>query len=201
MNQELFEKEQGTFLEYIRTLAMTIGNLYKEDQIAQLMNISRRKVKKYTDILIKHRMITAIAPFVEDTRLELSRHVKLYFTDLSSYKSALGVLYGVGTSRSGIIENFIYLELARKLSTSHEIRFWKKKSGTELQFVLVNRATQLFTPIEVSLRSSSHISQAMKSFYESYGERVEYGMLLNESEAEALTYNNKSFLILPHFAI
>jgi predicted AAA+ superfamily ATPase len=66
MNEEVFQKEQGAFIDFIRTLAMNVGSLYKEDQIAKLMNISRRKVKKYNDILLKYNIITPVEPFVED---------------------------------------------------------------------------------------------------------------------------------------
>jgi predicted AAA+ superfamily ATPase len=122
----------------------------------------------------------------------------MYFTDLSYYKSALDVIYGVGVSRLGVVENFVYLELVRKLKDSHTVHFWRKKSGTGVQFVLVNQANQMVTPIEITLRPSTTISQAMKSFYDSYSDRVEYGMLLNESSAEATTLADKSFLILPY---
>lgn len=57
MNQQLFKKEHDTFLEFIRTLAMTTGDLYKEDGIAKMMDISRRKVRKYTELLMEHNMI------------------------------------------------------------------------------------------------------------------------------------------------
>jgi response regulator of citrate/malate metabolism len=60
MNQELFEKEYETFLDFIRTVAMGVGDLFKEERIAKLMNISRRKVRKYSEILLKYQFIEAI---------------------------------------------------------------------------------------------------------------------------------------------
>lgn len=60
MEQELFEKEKEDFMEYIRTLALGIGDLFKADRIAKTMNISRRKVHKYTEILMKYNIIEAI---------------------------------------------------------------------------------------------------------------------------------------------
>lgn len=57
---ELFEKEKEDFVEYIRTLAMGVGDLFKADRIAKTMNISRRKVHKYTELLMKHGIIQAI---------------------------------------------------------------------------------------------------------------------------------------------
>lgn len=84
----MFEKEYSIFDSYMRTIAMNIGNLFKADQIAKLLNISRRKVNKYTELLIKYNIVKAIGPWVQDTNTETSRHVKLYFSDLG-YLSAL----------------------------------------------------------------------------------------------------------------
>lgn len=72
---------------------MNISTLFKEDSIAKNMNISRRKVKKYLDILIKYDIVRKVSPFYEDTNKELSRHAKYYFSDLSFYRGALGPAY------------------------------------------------------------------------------------------------------------
>jgi predicted AAA+ superfamily ATPase len=56
----VFEKEYDILLEFMRTLAMNIGNLFKADQIAKLLGISRRKVNKYTEILIETGIIKAV---------------------------------------------------------------------------------------------------------------------------------------------
>jgi predicted AAA+ superfamily ATPase len=128
MNRELFKKEESDFLEFIRTLAMNVGDIFKEDRIAKSMSISRRKVRKYTEILLKYNCIKAVGPWVEDTNTELSRHVKLYFCDLSYFYAALGVGYYHGEGKQGVIENFVLLELDRKLSSTHDIRFYRKKS-------------------------------------------------------------------------
>jgi predicted AAA+ superfamily ATPase len=95
----LFKKEHEIFMDFLRTLAMGIGDLYKEERIAKLMNISRRKVRKYTEILLEHKMIFALGPLVLDHETELSRHVKIYFSDLSSYAQILGAAYGHGYSK------------------------------------------------------------------------------------------------------
>jgi hypothetical protein len=57
MRAELFEKEYDVFIEFIRTVATGIGDLFKEERIGKLMNVSRRKVRKYTEILMRHGMI------------------------------------------------------------------------------------------------------------------------------------------------
>lgn len=201
MNQELFKKEEWDFLEFIRTLAMNVGDIFKEERIAKMMNISRRKVRKYTEILLKYNLIRAVGPWVENTSTELSRHVKIYFSDLAYFHAALGVGYYHGEGKQGVIENFILLELDRKLAHSHDIRFYRKKSGAEVSFVLVERSTDRLTPIEITTRSTEIIPQALSIFIETYGSRIDHAMIMNDSMAKQKTSGATPVIILPHIAI
>ena len=201
MVQELFKKEENDFMEFLRTVAMGTGDLFKEERIAKLMNISRRKVRKYTEIILRHGLVHAIGPYVTNTDTELSRHVKLYWNDLSTMSAVLWVMYYQGITKQGVIENFILLELERKLSSTHDIRFYRKKSGAEIQFLLENKTTRKLTPIEVRIGNNTAISQAMKSFDESYNQFIENYMIFNESAAEQKVLNEKNVIILPHVAI
>lgn len=201
MEQELFEKEKEDFMEYIRTLALGIGDLFKADRIAKTMNISRRKVHKYTEILMKYNIIEAIWPFWQYPETELSRHVKIYFTDLSYLAIVLGVGYYHWPNKQWVLENFIYLELLRKLDKTHEIRFYRKKSGAEVSFVLVDKSSRRITPIDITLRSTSIIPQALKLFEETYHDIIERIMFMNEEQAWQQELNGKILIILPHIAI
>lgn len=115
--------------------------------------------------------------------------------------SALGVGYYHGTTKQWVIENFILLELERKLKDSHTIYFYRKKSGAEIQFVLEEKMTEKLTPIEVYLRDSSALSQALKTFNESYSDNVDHYMILNDRSAEEKELGWKPVIILPHVAI
>lgn len=201
ISEELFEKEREDFQNFIGSIAINVSTLFKEDYIAKSMNLSRRKIRKYTELLLKYDIIRMIEPFSEDREKELSRHSKMYFSDLSYYRGAMGQTYGLGNSKTSMMENFIFLELSRKLRDTHDIFFWKKKSGTEIAFVLKNRENNKLTPIEVGFSSPRNISQTMKSFYDSYGARVEYGMFLNEGKIFTSEFGGKSFLTLPFYTI
>ena len=63
MKQELYKKEHDDFDEYLRTLAMNTGNLFKADQLAKLLSISRRKIHKYTELLMEHGIIKPLGPW------------------------------------------------------------------------------------------------------------------------------------------
>ncbi len=201
MKEGLYEKEYTLFLEYMRTLAMNTGNLFKADQLAKLLSISRRKVHKYTELLMEHGIIRAIGPWWENTDTETTRHVKIYFSDLSFMRSLLWELYFQWQMKQWVIENFLFLELERKLSATHKIHFYRKKSGAEVPFILENHENTMLTVIDVSQRDMNTPSQALKSFDTSYHARVERYMIMNESNAGKKDIWGVMLLILPHIAI
>lgn len=201
MNTELFKKEEWDFVEFIRTLAMNVGDIFKEERIAKMMNISRRKVRKYTEILLKYDLIRAVGPWVENPATELSRHVKIYFSDLAYFHVALGVGYYHGEGKQGVIENFVLLELDRKLASTHDIRFYRKKSGAEVSFLLIERSTNKITPIEITTRPTDIIPQSLSIFIETYGSRIDHAMLMNDSIAAQKNSGATPVIILPHIAI
>lgn len=199
--QELFEKEYSTFDIYMRTIAMNIGNLFKADQIAKLLNISRRKVNKYTELLIKYDIVKAIGPWVQDANTETSRHVKLYFSDLGYLSALLWEIHGEGTLRQWATENLIFLELQRKLGDSHTLYFYRKKSGAEIAFIAENNENTLITPIEVTTRSTDVSPQVFRVFDEEYHERIERYMIFNDTKWAVSSLNDTQIMILPHIGI
>ena len=201
MYQELFEKEYSIFDSYMRTIAMNIGNLFKADQIAKLLNISRRKVNKYTELLIKHDIVKAIGPWVQDTGTETSRHVKLYFSDLGYLAALLWEMHAEGTLRQGATENLIFLELQRKLSDTHTLYFYRKKSGAEIVFIAENDENTLITPIEVTTRSTDISPQVFRVFDAEYHDRIERYMIFNDTKWSLSSLGDTQIMILPHIGI
>jgi predicted AAA+ superfamily ATPase len=198
---ELFDKEQEQFFEYMRALAMNVGNVFKADGLAKLLGISRRKVNKYTELLLKYNIIKAIWPWVQNSALETSRHVKLYFTDLSYLKALLANTHYHGTQKLWAIENFIFLELNRKLDETHKIYYYRKKSGAEITFIIEDVESERITPIEVTLRETDVISQVFRIFDLDYHEKVERYMLVNNRLAGKKDLSGTLFIIIPHVAI
>lgn len=180
---------------------MNVGDIFKEERIAKSMNISRRKVRKYTEILLKYKIVRAVGPWVENTTTELSRHVKVYFSDLADFHAALGVAYYHGEGKQGVIENFVLLELDRKLVSTHDIRFYRKKSGAEVSFILLEKSTQKVTPIEITTRATDIIPQSLSIFIETYGDRIDHAMMMNDSLATQKNSGVTPLIILPHIAI
>ncbi len=199
--QELFTKEKDDYMEYLRTIAMGVGDIFKWDRTAKNIGLSRRKIHKYTELSLKYNIIQAIGPLVLDNETELSRHVKLYFSDLSYIYAILGNSYYHWAMKQWVIENFLLLELERKLTKTHDIRFYRKKSGSEIAFVLENRANWLLTPIDVTIKRTIIEPKSFVYFHEKYKEKVETYMMANDSDIRQSTIWEKPFIILPHIAL
>lgn len=198
---ELFEKERSDYLEFLRNIAMSVGEIFKEDKLAKNMGISRRKVKKYLDTSIKHKILSELEPLVLDKETELSRHTKLYFRNLSYASVLLGNLYYHGSGKQWVMENFIYLELERKIWNTHSLYFYKKKSGSEISFILENRQNWLFTPIDVTIKSTIIEPKSFEFFDKSYSDKVETYIITNDSLSNQTTLGEKPLIIIPHIAI
>ena len=201
MKQELFEKEYEEFEEYMRALAMNTGNLFKSDGLAKVLGISRRKVNKYTEILMTHGIIVALWPWWDHSDTETTRHVKIYFRELYYLRAILGDIHYQWQMKQWAIENFILLELMKKLGESHDFAFYRKKSWAEITFIITDHENTLITPIEVSLRDSDVISQAIKTFDRDYHGRVERYMIWNNSRVGKESLDEVPVMILPHIAI
>ena len=198
---ELFEKERWDYIEFLRNIAMSVGEIFKEDRLAKSMNISRRKIKKYRETSIKHKIIKELEPLVLDKETELSRHTKLYFRNLSYASVLLWNLYYHGRGKQWVIENFIYLELERKIWNSHGLYFYKKKSGSEISFILENRQSWLLTPIDVTTKSTIIEPKSFEFFNKSYSEKIETYIITNDSLSNQTTLEGKPLIVIPHIAI
>ena len=104
-------------------------------------------------------------------------------------------------TKLGAIENFIYLELERKLDETHGISYYRKKSWAEITFILENKATETVTPVAVTLRDSESISQVFRSFDDAYHDKTERFMLVNATVWWKKDINGIPLIILPHVAI
>ena len=201
MKQELYKKEYSDFDEYLRTLAMNTGNLFKADQLAKLLGISRRKIHKYTELLMEHGIIKPLGPWWDHAETETTRHVKIYFTELYYLRAILGDIHYQWQMKQGALENFVLIELLRKLEGTHDFYFYRKKSGAEITFVMVNKENTLITPIEVTVRDTDALSQALRTFDSDYHARVERYMVINNSRSEKKSLEEKQVMILPHIGI
>jgi len=138
----------------ILLLSKRVGSKVDYSKIGSILGINRLKVKEYILLLESTYLIKTITPLAKGIDKELTKQVKLYFTDS-------GLLQICGQSSSGaIFEN----NIAQQLCNLGTINYFEKSSGTEIDFIL-NKTTA----IEVKETPSEYDAKQLKKRSESIG--------------------------------
>jgi len=110
----------------IKLLSSRVGSKVDYSKISGITGINRHKVKDYLLFLENTFFIKMIKPYVTNPDREIALQTKLYFSDS-------GLLNMLGPVSSGaLFEN----TLANQLSIKGELRYYAKRTGQEIDFIL-----------------------------------------------------------------
>jgi len=172
--KRFFEKDvsfwfaKDDFVEFEKIyfyLYQNVGNLLKVERISDLTWIWVKKIKKYLTFLKRSLVIFEVKPYFQDKTKEIFSLPNMYLSDLGIF-SFLWKNYWDKTMDWKVIENFVFLELLKN-NENAEIKFYKKKNGTEIDFILENWNGKII-PIEVKSSNSLAIPKIFYSFEKDY---------------------------------
>lgn len=162
-------KNSTAFTNLVSMLASQVGQLVNTQELSNTLNVERKTVEKYLEILEKTFVIERISPFFRNVRKELTKMPKVYFLDTGLRNFALDDLksFGARQDKGALLENFLFSELRK--CTDARFHFWRTKEKAEVDFVLEQRFGEP-VPIEVKATSlkSSEISRSFRSFLNAY---------------------------------
>ncbi len=205
--KRFFEKDvqfwlsKGDFIEFEKIyfyLFQNIWNLLKIEKISDITWIWVRKIRKYLSFLKRSLVIFEVRPFFQDKTKEIFSAPNMYLADLGIL-SFLWKNYWDKLNDWKTIENFIFLEL-QKSFINHEIKFYKKKNWTEIDFILENWQWEII-PIEVKSSNSLAIPKIFYSFKENYKEKILFFVRTTKDFLEEKKIEDKKILFVPNFMI
>lgn len=136
------EKEEA-FEGLIRILADQVGNLINKHEIAVNLGISEKTVERYLYFLEKTFVISLVRPFFTNARKELKKSPKVYFLDTGFLRLARRLTaQKIIDVKGEVFENGCFLRLKEKYE---QIKFWRTKSGAEVDFIIND------IPVEVKM--------------------------------------------------
>ena len=139
----------------VKYLAVNTGSVVSYESITSALNISFQSVKKYLNAMEKSYIIKMVVPFYTNKTKELTKRPKVYFIDTGLMNTITG---NRGELSGRVFENYIFTELLKK---GLEIKYWRTKTGAEVDFVVNS------VPVEVKL-TSPKISRGLRSFIRKY---------------------------------
>ncbi len=152
-------KYEDKFYNVLRLLASQVGNLVNKNELCNIAGLSQTAVNHYLYVLKKTFCISLISPFSSKTAKEITKMPKVFFFDNGIRNIVLKDFTELELRRDkgSLLENtvFQYFSGIHKID---EIRFWRKKGGTEIDFIIDHKA------YEVKYSSATIKKAQLKSF-------------------------------------
>ena len=133
-------RKSGTLYRLLQLLAYQIGSEVSASELSNSLDLDKKTVLKYLDLLEQTFVIYSLPAFSRNKRKEVSKSRKYYFWDLG-IRNALIKDFRILDLRNdvgGIWENFIVnerIKLAEYLNLRKDFYFWRTYWGSEIDLV------------------------------------------------------------------
>lgn len=183
-------KYEDRFYNLLRLLAFQVGNLVNKNELCKTIGISQTAVQRYLYVLKRTYQVCLISPFFTNTSKEIVRMPKVYFFDNGIRNMLLKNFtpLDLRQDKGGLLENVVFNDFAGKRDLQ-EIKFWRKKAGSEIDFVVDGSA------YEVKYSARGVKNQQLQSFRASHP-TVSLFVLFYKGEVV-----NNDYLYIPEFFI
>lgn len=140
----------ANFNNFIKTISSQVGGLLNVNELSNTLNIDRRTLEKYLDLLEYTFVLYKSSPFLGNTRSQITKMQKIYLIDNGIRNAILENFIAIdGRNDAGaLFENFVYMELKKNISD--KIFFYRTAGGSEIDFVMENSGK--IYPIEVKFK-------------------------------------------------
>ena len=182
------EENVRAFNAMLYWLAQHQGSVVVASSLARETGLGESTVARHLEIMSQTYVCHIVNSYARNLSNELKKSKKAYLFDLGIRNSLLKDFRSAAErdDRGVLYESFVYLHLFRQLKPNMEIRFWRTKKGSEVDFVLLKNRIPL--PVEVkSNPAEMSVPPGMKAFLKAYPESP-YGVVFNgavEGEKDA----------------
>ncbi len=194
---QLFDIENpNAFNNLVKALAVQIGGLFNHHSLTKDLRIAYLTLERYLFILENTFVIKSLKPFYKNRQKELVKMPKYYFRDIGLRNSIINNFNrpDIRTDIGELIENYVFTILEDRLSIFDEIRFWRTKSGNEIDFILEQEG---IVPLEVKYQEfkDSSIPRNIIYFFDTY--RPKRAFILNKNRLDKIKYKNAEVFFIP----
>ncbi|HEX9093754.1 MAG TPA: ATP-binding protein [Coriobacteriia bacterium] len=168
--QELFRIQQrSAFVRFVELVLARSGGMFEATSFAEACAVSRSTIANYLDILQITGVATVVRPFSTRRTTEIVSAPKVYGFDTGFVRWAAGWREPRSEDFGALWEHYVINEIQARFADV-ELRYWRRKGGAELDFVLVRRGRPPMA-VECKWRSANVGDLAgMRAFRAAYPE-------------------------------
>lgn len=171
------------YIQLMEILSHEIGNLLNHQDLSTRLDIHKKTLSKYLEIIEDTFTFTFLPPYFTDTRRELAKMQKVYCKDLGIVSYFLQqtprefVSFVPNLPR---IKNFVLTEL-RKMKNTENLFFYRTIAKAEIDFI-ISKEKELI-PIKVKFgKKKQKVPVVMKNFMKTYGAMAKQGIVITQDE-------------------
>ena len=164
-------KHTEAFRKLLVLMAGQIGNLCNYSEWASNLGISADTVREYAAILEDAHVIRLVRPFVGGKRAEITSTPKVFFVDNGIRNRLFGgfAMFESRPDKGALLENYVFAAMLKRLNPILEtIRYWRSKSGAEVDFVLEKEGGQVIGVEVKAGNARGKLTRSAYSFIEAY---------------------------------
>ncbi len=183
------EENLRAFNHLIYLLAQYQGNLVSIDNLSVEVGMTAKTINSYLEILSLTYVNFPIYSYSRNLGNELKKSKKFYLYDLGIRNMLLKNFAPLNERNDSgtIAETFVFHELQHQLSPETEIRFWRLKTGEEVDFLWIRN--QKPYPIEVKLTwDTNKIPQGLVAYLNRYPE-TERAFVISQKTGSDIKFN------------
>jgi predicted AAA+ superfamily ATPase len=165
----------------MRSLALRVGTLVNQTQLARETSLPQTTVQRYLNLLETSYQLVRIPPYTVSRVRRLIKTPKAYWSDTGLAMH----IAGETSARGEHLENIVAHDLMvwRQTQTpAPQILYWRTTTGREVDFVIESGQTLLPIEVKATTSPSSGDLANMLAFMEEYGDSVTGGLLLYSGE-------------------
>ena len=168
------------FNDLVKLLASQIGNLLNISEVSNTLDLDRRKVLNYLDLLKLTFVLNKIKPFKKNIRSQISKMPKIYFFDLGVRNAILDNFLDLFSRQDAgaLFENFIFCEFKNIFS---KIYFFRTKSGAEIDFVIEKEGKINLFEVKYKKLKKKIDERQLKNFVKKQGNIIAEASVINLS--------------------
>jgi predicted AAA+ superfamily ATPase len=193
------EENFPKFKSLVEFLASQNGGLLKVLEVSKEVGIARDTVGRYLTLLEETYMISLLRPWAKNRQKEITHLPKFYFLDTGFLNFTLKDFrpLSLRADAGKLIENALFTQLSRRIGTNEEIRFYRTRTGEEIDFLLRRAAGTI--PVEVKWRKESKVPKTMWNLLEN--NKSKNGIMITPESAPVKKIGSASVTFLPPWAL
>ena len=169
------------FNKLLRLLAAQTGNLVNVNELSRESDLPYRACEDYLELLQQMYIIKLLEPYFTNKRAAITKMKKVYFCD-NGIRNIINTEFGnirYRPDNGALFENYVLLELLRKLNPAGKIYFYRTRDGAEVDFVVNQVFERYAVECKYKIFQKPSHSKALTAFSEM--EAIEKRYIINKN--------------------